>query len=135
MFISAIGFLLSIILHIALLLHVEVPLDKVTQVLFFGLCALYLPACVIVSRLRRSFGKKAFGEALKSVCPVWIQTTVGLIIIYAIVNLIIQLVRRGNISFARSGLLMAAYSVLVGGYYSYNRLKNSAKRHSTNGEN
>jgi len=132
MLISAAGFLLSLILHIATLLHVEMPLDKVMH---YGIFALFLPSIVIAHRLRRSFGNKAFGEALKSACPGWMRTTVGLIIIYAIVNVIIQLVRRGNISFARSGILMAAYSVAIGMYYSYNRLKSSGKDYSPNGEN
>ena len=133
MLISAAGFLLSLILHIASLLHVEMPLDKVMQVLAFGMFALYLPAFVIVGRLRGAYGKKAFSNALKSTCPGWMQTTVGLIIIYAIVNLLIQLVRKGDFAFAYSALLMAAYSVLIGGYYSYNRLKSSDKGHSPNG--
>ncbi|MCK4794278.1 MAG: hypothetical protein KAV87_61695 [Desulfobacteraceae bacterium] len=135
MLISAAGFLLSLILHIATLLHVEMELDKVMQVLAYGMFALLLPAVVIAHRLRRSFGNKAFGEALKNACPGWMQTTVGLIIVYAIVNLLIQLVRKGNFAFAYSALLMAAYSVLIAGYYSYNRLKSSDKGHSPKGEN
>jgi len=132
MLISAAGFLLSLILHIATLLHVEMPLDKVMH---YGIFALYLPSIVIARRLRRAFGKKAVSEALKSTCPGWMRTTTGLIIIYAIVNLLIQMVRKGDFAFVYSGLLMAAYSVAIGMYYSYNRLKSSDKGHSPKGEN
>lgn len=135
MFISAAGFLLSLILHIATLSHVEMPLDKVMPVLAYGMFALLLPALVIARRLRRSLGNKAFGEALKNACPGWMQITMGLIMIYAIVNLLIQSARRGNAGFARSGLLMAAYYMAIGMYYSYNRLKSSGEGHSPKGDN
>jgi hypothetical protein len=133
MLISAAGFLLSLIVHIATLLHVEMELDIVMQALAYGMFALFLPSIVIVSRLRRAYGNQAFGEALKSTCPGWMRTTMGLIIIYAIVNLLIQLARRENVALAHSSLLMAAYSVAIGMYYSYNRWKSSGKRHSPNG--
>lgn len=130
MLISAAGFLLSLILHIAMLLHVEMPLDKV---LHYGMLALLLPSIVIAHRLRRCLGNKAFGEVLKNACPGWMATTIGLIMIYAIVNLLIQMVRKGDFVFAYSALLMAAYSVAIGMYYSYNRLKSSGKGHYPNG--
>ncbi len=133
--ISAAGFLLSLIVHIATLLHVEMELDIVMQVLAYVMFALFIPSIVIVSRLRRSFGNQPFGEALKSTCPRWMRTTMGLIIIYAIVNLLIQLARGEKAGFAYSALLMAAYSVAIGMYYSYTRWKSSGKRHSMNGEN
>jgi membrane-bound acyltransferase YfiQ involved in biofilm formation len=135
MFISAVVFLISLILHIAAWLDVEMQLYTVTRVLFLVMILLYLPACVIASRLRSEYGKKAFLAALKSVFPGWIAALMGFLIMYAIVVIFIQIVRKGDSAIALTALLTAVSSTAIGTYYSYNRLTSSDNGHFPKGDN
>lgn len=134
MWISAVGFLLSVILHIAWRLDVEIKWYTVTQVLPLGMALLYLPLGGIARRLRRIYGKKGFREALKNVFPGCIAALMGWLIMYAIVVAVIQVARKGKPAIAISAILMSGYAVATVCYYSYPRLKNSDNGNLSNGD-
>jgi hypothetical protein len=134
MWISAVGFLLSLILHIAWWLDVEMQLFIVTQILLLGMFLLFLPLNVIAKRLRRVYGKKGFREALKSVFPGWIASLTGFIIIYAIGIVLFKIVRKGDPAIVWSAILMAGYALSTSCYYSYNRLISSDNLNLSNGD-
>lgn len=125
MWISAAGFLLSLILHIAMWLDVEIQWYTVTQVLILGMALLSLPLNRIARRLRRVYGKKGFVAALKRVFPGWIAALMGWLVMYAMVVAFIQIVRKGDPAIVWSAILMAGYAVVTACHYSYNRLKSS----------
>jgi len=122
MFISGVGFLVCLVVHVGILFGVETELGTVMQVLKCGILVVYLPAALAARRLLRDYGEQGFGEALKKACPSWMATAMGLIILYAIINVIVQLVGKADPGFAYSALLMAAYSTGIGIYYCYKRL-------------
>jgi len=125
MWISAVGFLLSLILHIAVWLDVEKQLYIVTQILLLGMFLLFLPLNFIAKRLRRVYGKKGFRESLKSVFPGWIASLIGFIIMYAIGIVLFKIFRKGDPAIVWSAIMMAGYAVATSCYYSYNRLISS----------
>lgn len=134
MWISAVGFFLSLILHIAWWLGVEIKWYTVTQVLILVMALLYLPLGRIARRLRRIYGKKGFREALKSVFPGWIASMMGLIIMYAIGVVLFRIVRKGDPAIIWSAILMAGYVVATSCYYSYNHLISSDNGNLSNGD-
>ena len=135
MFISAAGFVLSLVLHIAAWLGVEMQWYKVPLSLLLVMNLIYIPACVIASRLRREHGEKAFQAAVKNVFPGWIAALMGFLIMYAIVVIFIQIVRKADPTIALTALLTAVYATATGTYYSYNRLKSSENEHFPKGDN
>lgn len=134
--ISAAGFLLCLIFHIAVWLNGEMQWYIVTQVLLLGMVLLNLPAFVIKYRLRRIYGsKKGHLQALKSVFPGWIAALMGFLIMYAMVVAVLQVHRKGKPAIAYSALLMAGYAVTTACYYSYNRLRSSDNGNPPLGDN
>jgi hypothetical protein len=124
MFITAAGFLLSIIVHIETLFGFDMELLTLTRVLHYGILSC-LPLFVISGRVSRVYGKKGFIEAVKRHCPKWMLITIGFLIIYSIVLAFIQIVWQVYPMILSTAAMMAGYAGATACYYSYNRLKRS----------
>jgi len=134
MWITAAGFLLSVILHIATLLGFDMALIKLMRVLHYGILS-GLPLFLISGRVARVYGKKGFIEAVKRHCPRWMLITIVLLIIYSIVVAFIIIFRQGYTMIVFTAAMMVSYAGMTACYYSYIHLKSSDNGHSTKGDN
>lgn len=135
--ISAFGLLLTTILHIGSLFNIiELP-QKLIMIINIGLIVVVYPTFFISSKIRNECKIQDFTKAIKDVCPRWLHTMTGLLIMYFLIGLIYSLLKRyyagpvpldGNrsINFHFSGW-MAIYSLAFTILYSCRILKKDEK--------
>lgn len=139
-FISAIGIILSFIVHICLLFNIYEPPKELLMPL--GMCAfiIYYPSIIFSEKIRRRFGKKGFKKAISAVCPGWMLAMCGFVIIYAIIIFAFFLLRGDSSASAVdneqmnpsqpykviSGFWVLLYFLAFSLFYSYRRLQERA---------
>jgi hypothetical protein len=84
LFVSAIGFSLSLIAHILALLGKPIP--GCVWVLHAAIFVVWIPAILICNRAPRAVDRKNQWDAILRDCPVWMRRAVSILFVYAIVN-------------------------------------------------
>jgi len=78
------GILLSFLVHHCLLLGLYLPSGRIAIVLNIGICIAFSSRLIITKNLRQR-NSWFFDKNLKNICPSWLKSIMGLIIIYGIV--------------------------------------------------
>ena len=135
-FISAIGLVLSFVIHFCSLFHVYNPPRVLAMVLYMGAILVIYPACIVSKKMRCEFGKNGFKKAVQSVCPRWMIAMTGFLLMYAIVSFIFFYVKGSSTGLDTNGggttgrdLMgftghgMSLYSLVFSIFYSFRCLK------------
>jgi len=125
--ISAIGLVLSAVIHICAIFHIfDPPRELITLIHMGGFVVVY-SAWIISKKLRGEYDIKDFKNAMRSVCPRWMAIMTGLLIMYALAGLIFFFFRRHFASPASingfTGHWMVLYALAFTMLYSCRCLK------------
>lgn len=85
---SAIGLILSLIVHVSALLGLPSALGESAWALHMGIFVVCLPAALVSRRLTRDFKRKDFRKAALRGCPQWMRWMTYGFLGYAIINFI-----------------------------------------------
>jgi hypothetical protein len=96
MALAAIGLLLSIGAHIASLLGLPLPGDKLVWSLHVGIFVVWLPAVLVATRANRGRPQSEFWKNVLSGCPPWMRNAGYALLAYAIANFIGFMVTTGS---------------------------------------
>ena len=125
--ISAIGLILSAVIHFSALFHIYNPPRELTILINVGGFLAVYSAWIISKNLHNEGDTKDIKNAIRGACPRWMSIMTGLLIIYAMGGLIFLFFKR---YFAGStpinsftGHWMGLYSLAVSLLYSSRRLK------------
>jgi len=88
-FLSALGFTLSLIVHIAALLSVRITSDRNLIFLLVGSGIVYIPAILAAQWTSREFKRKEMWKASLRGCPKWMKTMVSVLGGYAVSSFIL----------------------------------------------
>lgn len=125
---SAVGFVLSFIVHVCSLLGQKVPYGKLAWGLHFGIFVVWFPVVSVSKRLTENFKQKYFWKAALRGCPEWLKRMTYFSFGYAIINFFIFFIldEFGNTAIPKeilefrgfSGHWMAFYSAALAVLYS-----------------
>jgi len=132
MYLTGIGLVLSLIVHISALLGRHSPFGEVAWGLHVGIFIVWIPAVISANTLVKEFKQKDFWKAALRACPKWMKNLTYFFFGYAILNFIlfaIMLIGSGNASGGEnstpsnvfrgfSGHWMAFYSAALAILYS-----------------
>jgi hypothetical protein len=93
-FLSATGLVISVIVHFCGLFHIFNPLRELSVLISIGAIVVLYPAFVIRGNLRSNYNGEDFNKTLFNACPRWMQTILGLFIMYALAGLIFSVFRK-----------------------------------------
>jgi len=130
---SAVGLVLSLIVHTASLLGQPNPLGSAAWGLHIGIFIVWLPAVLVAQRHTRDFKQKDFWKAALRGCPKWMRGMTVAFFVYALVNFAIfftSSLDQGSSDPAQeaavfrgfSGHWMAFYSAALAILYSATRI-------------
>ncbi len=84
--IAAAGFLASVTCHIFGWCHIAPPWGKAVFLLHVGIFPLWIPLCILGSRVARKGGYKSNVDPLLKELPAWVRTAVTGLFVYALLN-------------------------------------------------
>lgn len=86
MLLAAAGLLLSVAIHVAAILGLQVPGGSTVWGLHIGIFVVWLPTVLVFTRTSRFANQKDLWKVALSGCPVWMRRTLYALFAYAIVN-------------------------------------------------
>jgi len=89
---AALGFILSLVSHIAALIRMPGPLGDFTWILHLGIFVVWIPAAITSNIMGRNSPRKDFWKVALRGCPPWMRYAFYAIIGYAILNFIFFLI-------------------------------------------
>jgi hypothetical protein len=127
--ISAIGLILSAVIHICSIFHIfDAPRELIVLIHVGGVAVVYF-AFIISKKVCSENNVTDFKNAMRSGCPQWMAIMTGLLVIYALAGLLFFLFRRYFVGSASingfTGHWMALYALAFTMLYSCMRLKNN----------
>lgn len=136
----SIGFVLSVLLHLLQLFHIySTPQWFIVLVNICAACAVYI-AIMISKGLCNKYNIKESKKIIYALCPKWISTMTGFLIIYAIVGFLILIFKKyiegpttTNNDLGRnikefSGHWMALYALAISIVYSCKKYTDALKK-------
>ena len=93
---SAIGFLLSIVAHIASLLGVTLPGGKLVWALHIGIFVVWFPAVLVGYRLNGGRPHRDWWKNVLSGWPKWVRYVGNGLFVYGIINFILFILTTGS---------------------------------------
>lgn len=91
MLLAAVGFVLSVLVHISALLGLTVPGGNIAWSLHVGIFVVWFPTVLVSTRTTRLSNRKDFWKVTLSGCPPWMRQTLYVVFGYAILNFIVFL--------------------------------------------
>ena len=139
--VSITGFILSTILHFLTLFHIYDPPKGLVTFVHLGAACVVYAAIFIPKRICGKANIKDFRKALFDICPKWVSTLTGFVIMYVFVWLIFLLFKKHSggpvltddadtikgTSQVFSGHLMALYALASSTLYSCNLYAKSSE--------
>lgn len=89
MLLAAVGFILSVVVHVSALLGLPIPGGDAAWGLHIGIFVVWLPTVLVSTRTARFTNQKDFWKVALSGCPPWMRKALYLVFGYAILNFII----------------------------------------------
>ncbi len=137
--ISATGMVLSAGLHFCSLFHIYEPPRELTILIWIGALVVFYSAFVIQKKTRKEVNVEDYKKAVLGVCPGWLLTMNGLIIMYVFGYLIFLIFEKyfgspavdsgqgviTNLTHGFAGHWMGVYSLAFAMLYTCKRLKES----------
>jgi len=125
MLLSAVGLILSVVVHGSALLGIDLGFGKNTYILHFGIFIVWLPAILAANRFAafNKFKPKDYWKIVLSGSPPWMRKMVMVFFVYAMVNFVltaIQGMEKDELTKLRgfSGHWMAFYAAAFAMIYS-----------------
>jgi hypothetical protein len=85
---AAVGFGLSVVVHLMALFGRPSPLGGMWWVLHVGMFVVFIPALLVQQRLTKGFKPKERWDAALRGCPAWVPRALQALAVYALVNFI-----------------------------------------------
>jgi hypothetical protein len=96
MFLSALGFLLSLVAHVVSICGLSIP-DRIPVMdLHIGIFIVWFPAVLVAGRMTNSTNRKDFWKVALSGCPLWMRRSFYVIGGYALLNFAFFILRGGT---------------------------------------
>ena len=86
---SALGLVLSIVVHLCAWLNIASPLGRYTWLLHVGIFVVWFPTVLVSGRLTREYRANDFWKAALRGCPLWMRRMVYFFGAYAMLNFVI----------------------------------------------
>ena len=129
---SAVGLILSIIVHVIALSGNQVPFGNFAWALHGGIFIVWFPAVLVSMRLSKDFKRKDFWKAALRGCPPWMKIMTYFFFGYAIINFVIFILSTTGMAKGTtpstatelrgfSGHWMAFYSAALAILYSFTK--------------
>ena len=96
MFLSALGFLLSLIAHIVSICGITIPSQIHIMALHVGIFVVWLPAVLMANRMTNSTNRKDLWKVALIGCPLWMRWSFYIIGGYALLNFLFFILRGGT---------------------------------------
>jgi hypothetical protein len=127
---AAFGFVAALAVHLAALLGLIYPFERLLKFIGLGLFLVWVPCILVMGRLTREFKQKDIWRAALRGCPKWLQRTLWIVIGYAWVGFFALPVIYGggmnspaNTARSMSGILLTFYSIAACVLYSATQAK------------
>jgi hypothetical protein len=92
MVLAAVGFVLSLIVHVTALFGIPSPLGEFSWLLHMGIFVVWLPTVIVSNRRVKDSRQKDFWKVALRGCPQWMKRLTQLCFIYAIINFILFMI-------------------------------------------
>ncbi len=86
---SAIGLVLSVVVHICVLLGIPNPLNEAAWLLHIGIFVVWFPAVIVSCKWKNNVPAKDFWKHALTGCPGWMKKMTFFFFGYAVINFII----------------------------------------------
>lgn len=93
---AAAGLFLSVAVHIAAILSVQVPGGNTVWGLHIGIFVVWLPTVLVFARMSRFANQKNLWKVALSGCPVWMRRTLYALFAYATINFAFFMLSSGS---------------------------------------
>lgn len=111
---AAIGFVATLIVHVASLFGIIYPFDHSTKLLVPGMFIVFVPMIFVMNRLTKDFKQKDIWRAALRGCPTWMRRAVWIIFGYAWVGFFaLPFLYGGGMSSAANGARVGSATFLI----------------------
>jgi hypothetical protein len=132
MLLAAVGFLLSVAVHVATIAGIPIPGGQMIWTLHVGIFVVWIPTVLITSRIMRGERRQDLWKVMLSGCPAWMRLAAKVLLGYIILNFIYFMATSGrsghhvgapppSVIRGFSGHWMLFYGVAFMTLYSVNR--------------
>lgn len=89
MLLAGLGFILSLLVHLASLAGVSLPFGRAVFLLHLGLFVVWIPTVFAASRISKGAPRRDVWKVALSGCPRWLRVSIPAVFIYALINFVI----------------------------------------------